>query len=53
MILDEVQRSTGLFPAIKAEVDRDTHPGRFLLTGSANVLLLPASRSRLRRGWRY
>ena len=41
VILDEVQRSAALFPAIKAEVDRDRRPGRFLLTGSANVLLLP------------
>lgn len=41
VILDEVQRSPGLFPAIKAEVDRERRPGRFLLTGSANVLLLP------------
>jgi predicted AAA+ superfamily ATPase len=41
VILDEVQRSPGLFPAIKAEVDRNRRPGRFLLTGSANVLLLP------------
>lgn len=41
IILDEVQRSPGLFPAIKAEVDRERRPGRFLLTGSANVLLLP------------
>lgn len=41
VILDEVQRSPGLFPAIKAEVDHDRRPGRFLLTGSANVLLLP------------
>ncbi len=30
-----------LFPAIKAAVDRGRGPGRFLLTGSANVLLLP------------
>lgn len=41
VILDEVQRAPGLFPAIKAEVDRERRPGRFLLTGSANVLLLP------------
>ena len=41
VILDEVQRATGLFPVIKASVDRDRRPGRFLLTGSANVLLLP------------
>jgi predicted AAA+ superfamily ATPase len=41
VILDEVQRSPGLFPAIKAEVDGNRRPGEFLLTGSANVLLLP------------
>lgn len=40
-ILDEIQRAPTLLPAIKAEVDRDRRPGRFLLTGSANVLLLP------------
>ncbi len=39
--LDEVQRAPELFLAIKAAVDRDRRPGRFLLTGSANVLLLP------------
>ncbi len=41
VILDEVQRAPGLFQVIKASVDRDRRPGRFLLTGSANVLLLP------------
>jgi uncharacterized protein len=41
VIIDEVQHAPGLFPAIKATVDRDRTPGRFLLTGSANVLLLP------------
>jgi len=41
VILDEVQRAPGLFPAIKVQVDRDRRPGRFLLTGSADVLLLP------------
>ncbi len=39
--LDEVQRAPELFLAIKAAVDRDRRPGSFLLTGSANVLLLP------------
>jgi len=39
--LDEVQHVPELFPAIKAAVDRRREPGRFLLTGSANVLLLP------------
>jgi predicted AAA+ superfamily ATPase len=40
-ILDEVQRVPFLFTSIKAAVDRDRRPGRFLLTGSANVLLVP------------
>jgi len=39
--LDEVQRVPELLPAIKRAVDRDRRPGRFLLTGSANLLLLP------------
>ena len=41
VILDEVQRVPELFLPIKAEVDRDRKPGRFLLTGSADPLLLP------------
>lgn len=41
VVLDEVQRVPELFLAIKYEVDRDRAPGRFLLTGSANVLLIP------------
>lgn len=41
VILDEVQRAPQVIRAIKAEVDRDRRPGRFLLTGSANLLLLP------------
>jgi hypothetical protein len=40
-ILDEVQRVPGLFAALKTTVDRKREPGRFMLTGSANVLLLP------------
>jgi len=39
--LDEVQRAPGLFLAIKAQVDRGRHAGRYLLTGSANVLMVP------------
>ena len=39
--LDEVQRAPDLLRAIKLAVDRDRRPGRFLLTGSANLLLLP------------
>jgi hypothetical protein len=41
VVLDEVQRTPELFRAIKLVVDADRTPGRFLLTGSANVLLLP------------
>lgn len=41
VVLDEIQRVPELFVAIKAAVDRNRQPGRFLLTGSANVLLLP------------
>lgn len=40
MTLDEVQRSPGLLLAIKQEVDRQRSAGRFLLTGSANLLLM-------------
>lgn len=41
VILDEVQRVPELFASLKAVVDRDRRPGRFILTGSANVLLAP------------
>jgi len=40
-ILDEIQRVPELFTAIKASVDTNRKPGRFILTGSSNVLLLP------------
>ncbi len=39
--IDEVQRLPELFVSIKQAVDEDRIPGRFLLTGSANALLLP------------
>ena len=39
--LDEVQHLPELFPAIKVAVDRRREAGRFLLTGSADVMLLP------------
>lgn len=41
LVIDEVQRIPELFPAIKLAVDRDRRGRRYLLTGSANVLLLP------------
>ena len=40
-IIDEIQRAPDLLLAIKKTVDEDYYPGRFLLTGSANVLTLP------------
>ncbi len=40
-IIDEIQRAPELLRAIKKTVDEDRRPGRFLLTGSANVLTLP------------
>jgi predicted AAA+ superfamily ATPase len=40
-IIDEVQRAPDLLLAIKQAVDRDARPGRFLLTGSANLMTLP------------
>ncbi len=41
VMIDEVQRAPELFLAIKLNVDRDRSPGKFLLTGSANVMNLP------------
>ncbi|HHQ42719.1 MAG TPA: ATP-binding protein [Chromatiales bacterium] len=40
LTLDEVQRAPQLLHAVKRLVDRDRRPGRFLLTGSANLLLM-------------
>ena len=40
VIIDEIQRAPDLLLAIKRTVDEDYRPGRFLLTGSANVLTL-------------
>jgi len=39
--IDEVQRAPELLPAIKRLVDHDRRPGRFLLTGSADLLTIP------------
>lgn len=41
VILDEVQRVPELFTSLKAAVDARRKPGRFILTGSASVLLIP------------
>lgn len=40
-VLDEVQHVPEIFPALKLAVDRDRRPGRAILTGSSNILLLP------------
>ena len=40
-VIDEVQRVPNIILAIKATVDADPRPGRFLLTGSANLMTLP------------
>lgn len=40
-VIDEVQRAPDVLLAIKASVDADRRPGRFLLTGSANLMTLP------------
>ncbi|PSB39462.1 ATP-binding protein [Aphanothece minutissima] len=41
-VIDEVQRAPELLLAIKRAVDHDRRPGRFLLTGSADLRTLPA-----------
>jgi predicted AAA+ superfamily ATPase len=41
LVIDEAQLEPGLFRGIKAEVDRDRRPGRFLLTGSSRLLAAP------------
>lgn len=41
IVIDEVQFAPSLFPAIKRVVDRDPRRGRFLLTGSSNVFMVP------------
>ena len=38
--IDEVQREPNLLHAVKLAIDRQRRPGQFLLTGSANLLLM-------------
>lgn len=40
VVIDEVQRAPGLFPALRVLIDRTDRPGRFLLLGSASPSLL-------------
>ena len=42
-VIDEVQRAPELILPIKAAVDRDRRPGRFLLTGSADLMRVPGA----------
>lgn len=39
--LDEIQRAPELFTSLKSSVDKHRRPGRFILTGSTNVMMLP------------
>lgn len=43
IIIDEVQRRPDLFPVIKAVIDKNRKPGRFLLLGSASPVLIKES----------
>jgi predicted AAA+ superfamily ATPase len=47
LVIDELQRVPDLVLALKQTVDRDPRPGRFLVTGSANLLRLPAAHDSL------
>lgn len=46
-VIDEIQRAPDLMLAIKQMVDEDRRPGRFLITGSANLLTLSTIRESL------
>lgn len=39
--IDEVQKVPEIFPVIKALVDKKRVPGKFILTGSSNIFLIP------------
>lgn len=45
--IDEVQRAPDVLLSIKQRLDRDNARGQFLLTGSANILALPAVKDAL------
>ncbi len=47
LAIDEVQRAPALIRAMKGAVDDDRRPGRFLITGSANLLELPGAQDSL------
>jgi uncharacterized protein len=41
LAIDEIERAPDLIFAIKKSVDEDRRPGRFLITGSANIMTIP------------
>jgi predicted AAA+ superfamily ATPase len=45
VVLDEVQHAPGIFSELRAEIDADRRPGRFLLLGSASFRLLRQSQT--------
>lgn len=47
LVIDEVQRCPEIVLPLKAEVDRDRRAGRFVLTGSANLLRVPGAQDSL------
>jgi hypothetical protein len=47
LVIDEVQRVPELLRAMKDAVEEDRRPGRFLVTGSANLLDVPGSQESL------
>lgn len=47
LAIDEVQRVPDLIRAIKSAVEDDRRPGRFLITGSANLLNIPGAQESL------
>lgn len=47
VLIDEIQHVPEMLDAIKAELNRDLRPGRFVITGSTNYAALPAAARRL------
>ena len=54
-VIDEIQRAPAPLLAIKKSIDEDRRPGRFLLTGFANVMTMPtvadSLAGRMEWGW--
>ncbi len=52
VVLDEVQRTPGLFETLRPLIDEQRRPGRFLLLGSASPALLRQASYGTHRAWR-